>query len=249
MEIPLFNNQFAQHPIPPIENKIPGKLNYKNVYLVKYYDYIYKYIKDNYHLINDFIQESFIDQLTLNNLENNVRLSQKVYNILEAIVLLKTENMYDLKNELDVNFEVESEKNIDTTDEDTIKAMIEYNKDIVKLKQEKNLKNKDMDNINKLAKDMENKEELIELLYKNKYELEEKNEELYDVIKDKNRQIQDLDKFNKDKAELILKLKENNRLLKEKYQKLEDEKKIMVNSTSWKITKPIRTVSSKVKKG
>lgn len=249
LEIPLFNNQFAQHPIPPIENKIPGKLNYKNVYLVKYYDYIYKYIKDNYHLINDFIQESFIDQLTLNNLENNVRLSQKVYNILEAIVLLKTENMYDLKNELDVNFEVESEKNIDTTDEDTIKAMIEYNKDIVKLKQEKNLKNKDMDNINKLAKDMENKEELIELLYKNKYELEEKNEELYDVIKDKNRQIQDLDKFNKDKAELILKLKENNRLLKEKYQKLEDEKKIMVNSTSWKITKPIRTVSSKVKKG
>ena len=185
----------------------------------------------------------------MNNLENNVRLSQKVYNILEAIVLLKTENMYDLKNELDVNFEVESEKNIDTTDEDTIKAMIEYNKDIVKLKQEKNLKNKDMDNINKLAKDMENKEELIELLYKNKYELEEKNEELYDVIKDKNRQIQDLDKFNKDKAELILKLKENNRLLKEKYQKLEDEKKIMVNSTSWKITKPIRTVSSKVKKG
>jgi hypothetical protein len=95
---------------------------------------------------------------------------------------------------------------------------------------------------------MEDKEKLIEILYNNKYELEEKNEELYEVIKDKNRQIRDLDKFNKDKAELISKLKENNRILKEKYQQLEDEKKIMVNSTSWKITKPIRTMSQKVKK-
>ena len=109
-------------------------------------------------------------------------------------------------------------------------------------------KSDDLNNIKDLTKNMEDKEQLIEILYKNKYELEQKNEELYEVIKDKNRQIHDLDKFNKDKAELILKLKEHNWVLKEKYQQLEDEKKILVNSTSWKITKPLRNISSKVKK-
>lgn len=78
LDIPLFNNQFSQNPVPPIENKVPGKLNYKNVYLVKYYEHIYKYIKENYHLIKDIVQESFIDELTLDNLENNVRLSQSI---------------------------------------------------------------------------------------------------------------------------------------------------------------------------
>jgi hypothetical protein len=248
LEIPLFNNQFTQNPIPSIDNKVPGKLNYKNVYLVKYYEHIHKYIKENYYLIKDIVQESFIDELTLENLDSNVRLSQKVYNILEAIVLFKIHDAYNFKDELEVHFDVEKEDTVDTTNEDTIKAFIEYNKDIVKLKQEKNNKNKDMENINQLSKYMEDKEKLIEILYNNKYELEEKNEELYEVIKDKNRQIRDLDKFNKDKAELISKLKENNRILKEKYQQLEDEKKIMVNSTSWKITKPIRTMSQKVKK-
>ena len=248
LEIPLFNNQFTQNPIPSIDNKVPGKLNYKNVYLVKYYEHIHKYIKENYYLIKDIVQESFIDELTLENLDSNVRLSQKVYNILEAIVLFKIHDAYNFKDELEVHFDVEKEDTVDTTNEDTIKAFIEYNKDIVKLKQEKNNKNKDMENINQLSKNMEDKEKLIEILYNNKYELEEKNEELYEVIKDKNRQIRDLDKFNKDKAELISKLKENNRILKEKYQQLEDEKKIMVNSTSWKITKPIRTMSQKVKK-
>ena len=248
LDIPLFNNHFTQNPIPPIENKVPGKLNYKNVYLVKYYEPIYKYIKENYHLIKDIVQESFIEELTLDKLDGNVRLSQRVYNILEAIVLFKTNNIYDLKEELDVDFDIEPEKNIDTSSEDTINAIIEYNKDIVRLKQEKYKKSDDLNNIKDLTKNMEDKEQLIEILYKNKYELEQKNEELYEVIKDKNRQIHDLDKFNKDKAELILKLKENNWVLKEKYQQLEDEKKILVNSTSWKITKPLRNISSKVKK-
>ncbi|MDO5825878.1 MAG: hypothetical protein Q4Q22_05820, partial [Methanosphaera sp.] len=248
LEIPLFNNQFTQNPVPPIDNKVPGRLNYKNLYLVKYYDHIHKYIEDNYHLIKDIVKESFIDELTLDNIEGNVRLSQKVYNILEAIVLFKTEDACDLKEELDVDFEVEDEENLDTTDEDTIKAFIAYNKDIVRLKREKDQENTNLENVNQLTKNMEDKEKLIEILYKNKRELEEKAEELYAVINDKNRQIRDLDKFNNDKAELIDKLKENNTVLKEKYQQLEDEKKIMVNSTSWKITKPIRTISDKVKK-
>ncbi|MBE6489159.1 MAG: hypothetical protein E7Z86_10665 [Methanosphaera stadtmanae] len=296
LDIPLFNNQFKTHPIPPIENKIPGKLNYKNIYLVKYYDHIIKYIKDNYDLISDIVKESFIEELTIENLENNSVLSQKVYNLIGAIVLFKIEDSYKYREELDVNFDVEEEENIDTTDEDILKALIEYNKDIVNLKDKRknivnntdnekliknlyrnkyeleekneelyaviNEKNKQIKKMKENNKgytlnnyDKTDKDELINKLYKNKYELEEKNEELYQVINEKNKQLKEIDKYNYEDKDIISTLimeneeiKKENKSLKEKNKQLQDYKEEMINSRSWKITKPLRNISQKVSK-
>jgi len=296
LDIPLFNNQFKTHPIPPIENKIPGKLNYKNIYLVKYYDHIIKYIKDNYDLISDIVKTSFIEELTIENLENNSVLSQKVYNLIGAIVLFKIEDSYKYREELDVNFDVEEEENIDTTDEDILKALIEYNKDIVNLKDKRknivnntdnekliknlyrnkyeleekneelyaviNEKNKQIKKMKENNKgytlnnyDKTDKDELINKLYKNKYELEEKNEELYQVINEKNKQLKEIDKYNYEDKDIISTLimeneeiKKENKSLKEKNKQLQDYKEEMINSRSWKITKPLRNISQKVSK-
>ena len=296
LDIPLFNNQFKTHPIPPIENKIPGKLNYKNIYLVKYYDHIMKYVKDNYNLISDIVKESFIEELTIENLENNSVLSQKVYNLIGAIVLFKIEDSFKYREELDVNFDVEEEENIDTTDEDILKALIEYNKDIVNLKDkrknivnntdnekliknlyrnkyeleekneelyavinEKNRQIKKMKENNKGYTlnnyDKTDKDELINKLYKNKYELEEKNEELYQVINEKNKQLKEIDKYSYEDKDIISTLimeneeiKKENKSLKEKNKQLQDYKEEMINSRSWKITKPLRNISQKVSK-
>ena len=341
LDIPLFNNQFKTHPIPAIENKIPGKLNYKNIYLVKYYDHIIKYIKDNYNLISDIVKESFIEELTLKNLKNNTVLSQKVYNLIEAIVLFKIKDSYKYKEELEVTFDVEKEENIDTTDEDILKALIEYNKDIVDLKDKKqnirnnaetdklienlyrnkyeleekneelyqviNEKNKEIrkikenktedisnnnvktdkdiliDNLYRNKYELEEKNEelyqvineknkeirkikenktedisnnnvktdkdiLIDNLYRNKYELEEKNEELYQVINEKNKQLKEFEKDSTDEKNTISDLIEENKSLKEENRQLEKYKNEMINSKSWKITKPLRNISQKVSK-
>lgn len=277
LDIPLFNNQFKQNPIPPLENKIKGGLNYKNIYLVKYYDYLIKFINENYHLIGDIIEKSFIDELTRDNLKSNPKLSQKVYNILEAIILFKVPDCYDLKNEWKVDFEVEKEENIDSYNEDIIKAFIEYNKDIVKLKQENNqLKNNSKETVNSTVNELENLTKIKDTLYDDKLGLEQKSEELYSIIKEKdieikeltdklkesdkqndilNNKIRSLEKFNHDKEILIPKLRTNNEELKEKTEELysvviNKNKKIeeYSSSNSWKITEPLRRISNTIRK-
>ena len=136
LEVPLFNKQFAQNPIPAIENKIPGKLNYKNVYLVRYFDFIKEYILENFNLIEDIVNREFIENLEVNKFENNAKMSQILYNILQTIILFKFPDFSMLNTELDIDFEYEDEKFEDTYDQDCISAFVQYNEDIVKLKEE-----------------------------------------------------------------------------------------------------------------
>ena len=141
LNIPLFNKSFAQTQIPPLENKIPGKINYKYEYLVKYFDFLKDFMKDNYDLISDIVKEDFIDNLTIDKLnEQKIRydesLSQTIYTLLETIVLLKINDFTLLKNSLDIDFEIPNENFEDTYDDDCLKAFVEYNKDIIKLKQD-----------------------------------------------------------------------------------------------------------------
>lgn len=136
LEVPLFNKQFAQNPKPAIENKIPGKLNYKNVYLVRYFKFIKEFILENFNLIDDIVNRDFIENLEVKNVENNSKISQIIYNILQTIILFKFSDFSLLNNEIDVNFEFEEEKFEDTYDQDCISAFVQYNQDIVKLKEE-----------------------------------------------------------------------------------------------------------------
>jgi len=114
----------------------------------------------------------------------------------------------------------------------------------------KNNKENTLNNYSKTDKD-----ELINKLYKNKYELEEKNEELYQVINEKNKQLKEIDKYNYEDKDIISTLimeneeiKKENKSLKEKNKQLQDYKEEMINSRSWKITKPLRNISQKVSK-
>ena len=141
LNIPLFNKSFVQNSIPPLENKIPGKINYKYEYLVKYFDFLKDFMKDNYDLISDIVKKDFIDNLTIDKLnEQKIRydesLSQTIYTLLETIVLLKVNDFTLLKNSLDIDFEIPNENFEDTYDEDCLNAFVEYNKDIIKLKQD-----------------------------------------------------------------------------------------------------------------
>lgn len=134
LNIPFFEDQLSLNPIPPIENKIPGKLNYKNVYLVKYFDYIFDYINENFDLISDVVKKDFIEGLTEDKIFNNSKLSQIIYNILQYIILLKNSDYENLKNKLDLNWDIDCEKSVDTFYNDLLKAYVEYNEDIVFLK-------------------------------------------------------------------------------------------------------------------
>ena len=157
LDVPLFNKEFIQNPIPSIENKIPGKLNYKNLYLVRYFDFIKNFILENFYLINDIVDKEFIVSLDLNKLRNNAKLSQIIYNILQTIIFIKTPNFTSLKKELNIDFDYEDEKFEDTYDEDCISAFVQYNEDIVKLKKENiKLKNQ-LNTLDSIEKDVEKK--------------------------------------------------------------------------------------------
>ncbi|WP_407422154.1 hypothetical protein [Methanobrevibacter sp.] len=156
LDVPLFNKQFSQNPVPAIENKIPGKLNYKNLYLIENFDYLIGFILDNFDLVSDIVSEDFIHSLSPEKFEGNAQYPQIAYNILQAIVLLKVEDYSLLKEMLDIDMDVKEEETEDTYDEDCISAFVQYNRDIVKLKQENielNEKIKELniqiDNINK----------------------------------------------------------------------------------------------------
>lgn len=140
LDIPLFNKSFVQKDIPPLENKIPGKINYKYEYLIKYFDYLKKFMLEYYDLICDLVKKDFIDNLSIHQLnEQKIRydesLSQTIYTLLQTIVLLQTKDFTLLKNSLDVDWGIENEDFEDTYDEDCLKAFVEYNKDIISLKQ------------------------------------------------------------------------------------------------------------------
>ena len=136
LNVPLFNKQFSQNPVPAIENKIPGKINYKNLYLIDNFDYLIEFILDNFSLISDIVSEDFIHSLSPEKFEGNAQYPQIAYNILQTIVLLKVEDYSLLKEMLDIDMNVKEEKTEDTYDEDCISAFVQYNQDIVNLKQE-----------------------------------------------------------------------------------------------------------------
>ena len=136
LNIPLFNDQFKQTKIPPIENKIPGKLNYKNTYLILYFDYLKDFILENYDSVSDLVKKEFIINLSKEKLVNNGKLSMIVYDILQAIILIKTPLFKNLKAELNAEFLLDLKTKLENYDENCIRAYIEYNKDIIKLKQE-----------------------------------------------------------------------------------------------------------------
>ena len=139
LNIPFFNDELKSNPLPPIENKIPGKMNYKNIYLLEYFDYIQKYINENFSLISDIVKKEFIDGLTKEKIFNDIYLSQIIYNILQYIIILKTDDLSKLKNKLELNWNVDNiQENVDDLDELTLKALIEYNKDIFSLKKKNN---------------------------------------------------------------------------------------------------------------
>ena len=138
LKIPLFDDQFKQTKIPPIENKIPGKLNYKNTYLMLYFDYLKDFILENYDSVSDIVKKDFIINLSKEKLFNNGKLSMIVYDILQAIILIKTPSFKDLKSELNTDFVLNLETKPEDYDENCIKAYMEYNKDIIKLKQKNN---------------------------------------------------------------------------------------------------------------
>ena len=138
LDIPLFGSHFNLNPIPHIENKIPGKLNYKNVYLLEYYDYLIEYLNENYSLISDVVKKEFIEGLTKDKLFDNSKLSQVVYNILQYLVLAKTEDYATLVEDLDLGWKIDVEDEPEEEDSNylALKAFIEYNKDIVELKKQ-----------------------------------------------------------------------------------------------------------------
>lgn len=139
LEIPFFKTSFNLNEIPSLELKIPSKLNYKNVYLVKYFDYLLNFIKDNFDLISDVVKYDFINSLSKEKIFNNSKLSQIMYNILQYIVLLKADDFSDLKNDLSFDWRINEEEIIDDYEENCLNAFIQYNQDIVNLKKEKKL--------------------------------------------------------------------------------------------------------------
>ena len=159
LDIPLFGGHFNLNPIPHIENKIPGKLNYKNVFLLEYYDYIMEYINENFELISDVVKKEFIDELTKEKLFDNSKLSQILYNILQYLVLLKTEDYTQLVEDLDLGWKIDTvEDNPEEEDLNylTLKAFIEYNKDLVELKKQFNTTS-EMEKYNTCRIDIKNK--------------------------------------------------------------------------------------------
>lgn len=137
LELPLFNSKFEFKEVPPIDSKVPGKMNNKNHFLIQYYDYLMNYIIDNFDLISDVVKDDFIfNNLTKEKLFNNSKLSQIFYNILQYIILLKTEDFSDLKSSFSFDWSVDLVECVDTFDEDCLNAFIKYNEDIVKLKME-----------------------------------------------------------------------------------------------------------------
>lgn len=141
LDIPLFGTHFDLNQVPPVENKIPGKLNYKNAYLLEYYDYIMEYITENFSLISDIVKKEFIEGLTKDKLFNNQKVSSVIYNILQYLVLLKTDDSANLTDELDFDWKIDVENKINDESLDflTLKAFVEYNKDIVNFKKQLNI--------------------------------------------------------------------------------------------------------------
>ena len=139
LELPLFDSEFELNKIPAIDSKVPGKINNKNHFLIQYYDYLIKYIKDNFDLISDIVKEDFIfHDLTKEKLFNNSKLSQVLYNILQYIILIKTDDFSDLKRSFSFDWKVNLVENTNTFDEDCLNAFINYNEDLVKYKKEIN---------------------------------------------------------------------------------------------------------------
>lgn len=141
LDIPLFNKSYPQKFVPPLENKIPGKINYKYEYLVKYFDYLKEFIMNNYDFISDMVKREFIESLSVDELNRQKErydesLSQVIYTLLQTIILLKTPDLAQLKNSLKLNWEIEVDPASDDYDEECLKAIVEYNKDITRLKME-----------------------------------------------------------------------------------------------------------------
>ena len=153
LDIPFFGQSLLQNPIPPIQNKIPGKLYYKNMYLVEYFDYIKEFILENFNYIEDIAVKEFILNLTKEQVHANSFISQVLYDFLQSIILIKTDDFKDLKNSLSLGWKISEKEVLNTYNEDCVTAFVEYNKDIVNLKKKVNSLEKE---IAKLMKENEN---------------------------------------------------------------------------------------------
>jgi hypothetical protein len=146
LEIPLYNSKFDQIEGFYIENKVPGKLNNKIMFLIKYFDFLKDYLLENYDLISDIVKKSFILNINKEKLLNDHLKGFTLYDILQLIILLKNPDFKNLKY-LDLDLpEISSEEIIDTYDNDCVLAFVKYNEDIIRLKNENKKLN---DNINK----------------------------------------------------------------------------------------------------
>ena len=155
LEIPLFNKSYPQKFVPPLENKVPGKINYKYEYLIKYFKYLKQFILDNYNLVSDLVEKDFVENLSIEKLnEQKIKydesLPQVIYTLLQTIILIQTNEPKQLKNNFKYKWEIETDNIDDTYDEDCLKAIVEYNKEITELK----IKNKEYEQkINNLEKE------------------------------------------------------------------------------------------------
>lgn len=147
LEIPFFGQSLVQNPIPPIQNKIPGKLYYKNVYLVEYFDYIKEFILENFNYIEDIAVKEFILNLTKEQVHADSFISQVLYDLLQSIILIKTNDFKDLKNSLSLGWEISEKEVLNTYNEDCVTAFVEYNKDIVHLKKKVKFLENEIENL------------------------------------------------------------------------------------------------------
>ena len=114
LEVPFYNASYFQKDIPLVENKIPGKTSYRYEFLIKYFDYLKEFALEHHHLIEDFVKMDYLDNLTLERLEdmknrNDPSLPQSFYNVLESIVIFKVNDFPLLKNNFDYDWEVVDE--------------------------------------------------------------------------------------------------------------------------------------------
>ena len=122
LDVPLYNNTYVQKYVPPVENKISGKTSYRFEYLIKYFDYLKEFALENQYLVQDFVKKDFLEDLTLERIEdmkkrNDASLPQSFYNVLEAIVIFKVEDFALFKNNLDYDWDVVDESSQDDGDQ------------------------------------------------------------------------------------------------------------------------------------
>ncbi|RAP50411.1 MAG: hypothetical protein BZ136_01325 [Methanosphaera sp. rholeuAM74] len=142
----------------------------------------------------------------------------------ETIIITPDENLLsqlrnnnrELKNKNEELYQVINNKN---------NEMIRINNQIKEIRHENEKLERQNQLLNGFAQE---KDTLISKLRENNQELKDKSEELYQVIRDKNEDIKDINR--------------RQRQLEEQNKKLEIENEKIRNSTSWKMTKPLRKI-------